>query len=114
MKFILNKKVMAERIREHRPLYHRLNQLIFQAFEEMTTSTKVSRETISPNAATEESDNQQLENEEIEEENGAVLCEAPVLEATGSFTECSPSAFVYPMVQWLPYQAVNPVFCWYL
>lgn len=33
MGFILNKKIIAERIREHRPLYHRVNQLIFQAFE---------------------------------------------------------------------------------
>ena len=114
MGFILDKKIMAEKIREHRPLYHRLNLLIFQAFEEMAVSSKGSRQIISPNAATEESDNQQIENEEVEDENGAALCEAPVLEAAGLFPECSPSTFVYPIVQWLPYQTVNPVFCWYL
>ena len=58
MKFILNKKVMAEKIREHRPIYHRLNQLIFQAFEVMTTPTKTAREGIIPIVATEEYENQ--------------------------------------------------------
>lgn len=37
MKFIVNKKVMAERVREHRPIYHRLNQIILGVFEEMAS-----------------------------------------------------------------------------
>ena len=67
MMFILNKKIMAERIREHRPLYHRLNQLILQAFEEINHSSKEGREIISPDPATEEYENEELENQEIED-----------------------------------------------